>query len=197
MRKALKIVIGSILVILILAVIPYIYINSLNSGYVSDSVSLMPQADAGMILGAGILNNGELSPILRDRAIAAIYLFKADKVKKIIVSGNHSDTSVDEVDPVVDYLVKNDVPKEDILADNLGLDTYSSMYRAKNVYGIKSLIIVTQYFHLKRSLYIARSLGLDAHGLSADNGTYISKNYWREFFADPKAIIDVVSRRVP
>ena len=149
-----------------------------------------------MVLGAGVLANGNLSAILNDRAKTAVELYRAHKIKLILVTGNNVSKDTNEVTPIKNYLLKNGIPAKVILTDDKGVDTYSSVYNAKVVYHINSLIIITQKFHLSRAVYIARSLGLDAYGMAADNGAYLLKNSLREFLADPKAIYDVIMARV-
>ena len=150
-----------------------------------------------MILGAAILKNGDLSPVLKDRADAAISLYQAHKVVKILVTGNDASADYNEVTPVRKYLIKNDVPSQAIFLDHAGFDTYSSMYRARDVFEVKSMIIVSQSFHLPRALFIARQLGIEAYGLNADNGNYSIYNYFREIPADVKAYFNLILNRQP
>ncbi len=149
------------------------------------------------VLGAGVLRDGSLSPILVDRVEAAIRLYVGHKVQKILVTGDNSSIYHNEVNPVRNYLLKNNIPDQDIFLDHAGFDTYSSMYRARDVFQVKSMIIVTQSFHLPRAVFLARALGIEAYGMNADNGNYKISNYVREIFADVKAVIDLVFHRSP
>ena len=164
---------------------------------ISPDPAKLPITESAMILGAAILKNGDLSPVLKDRADAAIDLYQAHKVVKILVTGNDASVDYNEVTPVRKYLIKNDVPSQAIFLDHAGFDTYSSMYRARDVFQVKSMVIVSQSFHLPRAVFIARRLGINAYGLNADNGTYSFSNYFREIPADVKAYFNLILKRHP
>lgn len=162
--------------------------------YTTDSV---PRANVAIVLGASVIGTSTLSVVLRERADTAIELYNKHKVAKILVSGDNSDVTHNEVDPVGKYLVSKGVPKTAIFLDHAGFDTYSSMYRASSVFLVESIIIVTQPFHLKRAIFIARQIGMDAYGVPASNsGSYIF-NTLREIPATFKAVYDVMTRRQP
>lgn len=129
-----------------------------------------PQVDAVMILGAYVYESGKPSPVLQDRLDYGYAIYKAGKAKKIIVTGDHGTVQYDEVNAMKDYLLKKGVPPQDIFLDHAGFDTYDSMYRARDIFKVKSLIISTQQFHINRALYISQKLGLDSYGYpSSDN----------------------------
>lgn len=172
-------------------------IVSSSRDHIYASAEEAPPADAALILGAAVLKNGGLSPVLRDRVDQAIELYRMGKVKKIIASGNNESLEYNEVQPIRNYLVKADIPPEDIFLDHAGFDTYSSIYRARDVFVVQSLAIVTQSFHLPRAVFIARELGIDAIGVSADRGRYKLVNYFREMLADVKAAANLVFKRTP
>jgi SanA protein len=156
-----------------------------------------PNAEAALIPGAAILKDGTLSSIFRDRTDAAITLYKAKKVSKILVSGDNSTLSHNEVNPVRLYLLSKGVPDQDIFLDHAGFDTYSTMYRARDVFGVSSVLIATQSFHLPRAVFIARELGIEAYGINADAGHILLRNYVREVFANEKAALDLLVDRKP
>lgn len=125
-----------------------------------------------LILGAGIKNNGP-SDMLRDRLIVGSRVYNKGLSKKIIVSGDHSKDNYDEVKVMKNYLQdKFNVPSKDIYKDHYGIATYDSIYRAKEVYGCQKLIIVTQRYHLFRSLYLADKMGIESYGVSASLESY-------------------------
>jgi len=165
--------------------------------YLYQSVAAAPEAQAALIPGAAILINGGLSPIFRDRVDTAIEVYQAGKVQKILVSGDNSTLSHNEVNPVRNYLLGKGVPDEDIFLDHAGFDTYSSMYRARDIFGVSSVLITTQSFHLPRAVFIARKLGIVAYGVNADKGHMLFKNYVREALADEKALFDLMVDRQP
>ena len=122
--------------------------------------------DAILVLGAG-LRNGKPSPILKDRLDTAIKLYKDGVSKRIIVSGDHGKKYYDEVNVMKDYLIDNGIDSNNIFMDHAGFSTYDSIYRAKNIFQANDIVIVTQEYHLYRSLYLAKRLGLNAVGVSA------------------------------
>lgn len=163
--------------------------------YAADSI---PKSQVALVLGASIRSNGSLSPVLEERADAAVALYTMHKVSKILVSGDNGSLQHDEVYPVGKYLLSKGIPEGDIFLDYAGFDTYSSMYRAKNIFGVTSMIITSQRFHLPRALYIARELGLDAVGLDASApGDHYFENATREVPATVKALFDLATRRKP
>lgn len=156
-----------------------------------------PIASAVLIPGAALAGPGELSSIFTERVDLAIRLYETKKVSNILVSGDNSTLAHNEVNPAHVYLLRHGIPDEDIFLDDAGLDTYSSLYRARDVFGVSSVIIATQSFHLPRAVFIARSLGMTAYGVRADTGPVLFTNYLREVFADEKAIFDLVAGRMP
>lgn len=120
-----------------------------------------------LVLGAGIIDQETPSRILKGRLDTTLGAHKIYPEKPIIVSGDHNDIYYDEVYVMKHYLKEADVPSELIYQDHAGYSTYDSLYRAKEIIGEDQLIIITQPYHLSRSLMIARNLGIDAIGLEA------------------------------
>ena len=175
----------------------YLYIVWATSSSIYTSINALPDTEVALVLGASVTSEGMLSPILKERADEAIALYQAGKVKKILVTGDNATLSHDEVDPVGKYMVAQGIPKQDIFLDHAGFDTYSSMYRAKDVFDVTSMTIVSQPFHLPRAVYIAHALGLTAYGAGAGDGELYIYNSIREIPASVKAVYDIVFRRVP
>lgn len=190
----LKLFVG-ILVAAVLVV--NIVVGASTKQYIFNDVSKVSKAEVAVILGAAIFPNGALTQILKDRVDMAIALYKSGKVSKILVSGDNGTVSHNEVDPVGRYLLLNGIPDQDVFLDHAGFDTYSTMYRARDIFKTKSIIITTQAFHLPRAVFIARGLGLEAYGVSADVVTPLFKNYIREIFANEKAVLDLITNRTP
>ncbi len=184
-----------IFLFLIFAINATIGITTKN--YIYNDISKAPNAQAALIPGAAVLSNGALSPVLKDRVTAAVRLYDAKKVLKILVSGDNSTVSYNEVNPVRTYLLQKGIPDQDIFLDHAGFDTYSSMYRARDIFEVTSILITTQSFHLPRAVFIARELGITAYGVNADDGHYLLHNYIREIFADEKAVLDLVFHTKP
>jgi SanA protein len=195
-RTLFYLLIGVPVVIALIWLTTVAIITGSSQRHLYETTAEAPQAEAALILGAGVLKNGGLSSVLKDRVDQAIELYEAGKVGTIIASGNRS-ADYNEVDPIASYLLNHNIPRNDILTDYAGFDTYSSIYRARDVYGVRSMLIVTQSFHLPRAVFIARKLGLEASGVSADRGSYKFGNYVREMFADIKAIVNLMFQRKP
>jgi vancomycin permeability regulator SanA len=110
--------------------------------------------------------------MLNDRLEQAYDLYKKGKASKIIVSGDHGSKSYDEVNTMKGFLIKKGVPPEDVFMDHAGFNTYESIYRARDIFKVKKVIIVTQKYHLTRAVFIARELGLEAYGSASDLHDY-------------------------
>ena len=119
--------------------------------------------DAVIVLGAKVYANGALGGIVRDRADMAIRLYKTGKVKKILVSADNGTANYNETKAIYQYLIDNQIPKIDIFLDFAGFDTYDSMYRAKNNFQVETLLIPNHLNYCAWSVYISRSLGIDAY----------------------------------
>lgn len=183
-------------IVLITALVVLI-VHTTSRQYIKVSVGELPSAHTAVVLGAALLPNGEMSPVYRDRVDTAITLYKAGKIKTILVSGDNGSKEHNEVNPARRYLLLNEVADEAIFLDHAGFDTYSTMYRARDIFLVEDAIIVTQSFHLPRAVFIARSLGITAYGISADKRVYYISNTVREVFADVKAVLNVLYKRKP
>jgi SanA protein len=157
------------------------------------------RADCILVLGAGVQEDGTPSWVLHDRLSEALVLYKAGRAKKILVSGDHHTGHYDEPNAMRVWLEAHDVPSEDIFMDHAGVDTYSSMWRAKNIFQAKSIVVVTQRFHLPRAVFLARALGMKAEGSAADRRMYRGAAWFqvREIASRTKAFIDVSVGRTP
>ncbi|TBL74689.1 hypothetical protein EYB31_24985 [Paenibacillus thalictri] len=158
------------------------------------SAGEVPEADAIMVLGAFVYPNGNVSTMLRDRLETAIDISREGKSAKIIVSGDHGRTDYDEVNTMKQYLMKQQFRDDDVFMDHAGFNTYQSMYRARDIFKVHKLIIVTQQYHLSRAVYLARKMGLEAYGVAADKqdyGNVMIKYKAREMLARSKDFINV------
>lgn len=176
-----------------------IYIDTYAGNYMVTPESA-PVSDAVMVLGAFVYESGEPSPVLQDRLLYAYELYSKGKAKKILVSGDHGTKEYDEVNAMRSFLIEKGVPKEDIFMDHAGFDTYDSMYRAKEIFQVETLLISTQEFHIKRAIYLARRMGMDAYGYPSQDKAYYNMKYLnsRERLAKIKAFFDVdILRRKP
>lgn len=153
-----------------------------------------PPAEAVAIPGASVVD-GAPSAVLAARADIAIEIYRAGKAHKILITGDNGDRYYDEVDAVLSYLTARGIPRKDIYLDRAGFDTYSSIYRARYIFGARTLLIATQDFHLPRAVFLARAMGIDASGVVASGGS--DWDYVREIPATAKAIVDLIIRRQP
>lgn len=158
------------------------------------------KADCIIVLGAGVRPDGTATWMLEDRIKVGDQLYKGECAPKIIMSGDHGQKNYDEVNTMKKYAIDEGVPSEDIFMDHAGFETYDSLYRAKEIFGAKKIVIVTQEYHLYRALYIADKLGLDARGVASDLRFYSKKMvYWkfREYLARVKAFGKCITKPVP
>ena len=170
-------IVGIIACLVVLAGLFFVISNllimrSAGRRIVSDDELKTHQADCILILGAGVWDGGVPSHILSDRLDEGARLYKEGVSEKILVSGDHGRTDYDEVNVMKQYLMDLGIPDKDIFMDHAGFSTYESIYRAKEVFGVKTAVIVTQKYHLYRSLYICERLGIEALGSPADPRRY-------------------------
>ena len=170
-RKINRIIGIIILMIAIFSLNIYVVNNTKNEIVKEENVSNIEGVDCILILGAGIWGD-KPSPMLEDRLKEGIVLYKQGTTKKIIMSGDHSREDYDEVKIMKEYAESEGVPSEDIFMDHAGFSSYDSVYRAKEIFGVQKMIIVTQKYHLYRSLYIAKKLGIEAYGIESNLRTY-------------------------
>jgi len=147
------------------------YVAEVGAKY-ANSGEDVPEADAILVLGAYVRPDGTMSDMLRDRVTVGYELYRNGKAPKLIVSGDHGRHDYDEVNTMKDYLKDQGMDGQDIFMDHAGFSTYESLYRARDIFQVRSVIIVTQDYHLRRALFIARELGLDAYGVASDRHDY-------------------------
>lgn len=141
-----------------------------------------------IVLGAGIKNKIEPSDMLKDRLDAAVCLYKAGIAPKILLTGDNGTVQHNEIHVMLMYMRKAGIPDEVLFCDHAGFSTYDSMYRAKSIFQVKRAVVVTQSYHLYRSMYIADRLGIQVQGAASDQGTYSGQAYrvFREMIARVK-----------
>jgi SanA protein len=164
-------------------------------GPATRDVAEVPPAEAALVLGAQVYTNGKPSIMLADRVHAAEALYRAGKVKKILVSGDHGRWSYDEPGTMRKMLLADGIPARDIFTDHAGFDTWDSAQRARRVFDVRSAVVVTQRFHMARALFDARRAGLHVTGFIADRrgyGRVMYKLEAREAVARVKAVGDAV-----
>ena len=202
-KKAKKIftVLVSAAVLLAAAVfVPnFIIVNKTKSNIVTlEESAELSDIDCAVILGAGV-RDGKPTPMLRDRLLTVIELYKSGAAKKLIMSGDHGSEEYDEVNIMKSFAVENGIPDSDIFMDHAGFSTYETVYRAKEIFEADNIIIVSQEYHLYRALYIAKKLGVKAVGVSADLNTYRgqTKRDLREILARDKDFFNCIIKPEP
>lgn len=185
------------LIILLLTIgvswINYRMDNSTNE-YMLSFEEVAGSFDAVIVLGAKVYANGALGAIVRDRADMGIRLYKTGKAKKILVSADNGRSDYNETKAIYQYLIDNQIPPIDIFLDFAGFDTYDSMYRAKYNFQVKTLLIANHLNYCARSVYLSRSLGIDAYCVTMaklDSMRPVAGFINREKLAKVKARLDI------
>ena len=158
----------------------------------------VPPCEVGIVLGAGV-HGDTPSKYLEDRLDAAVNLYKNNKIQKLLLTGDNGRKNYNELIVMKLYCFRNGVDTAKIYLDYAGFDTYSSLYRAKQIFKVEKAIIVSQNYHIDRAVFIGNRLGIDSYGFAADNGSYNNyrKNVVREYLAIIKSVIDITIKRKP
>jgi vancomycin permeability regulator SanA len=157
------------------------------------------KAQCILVLGAAVKPDGSPSAILRDRLDVAIALYKRGIAPKLLLSGDNGSVDYNEVKCMRNYAVGAGVASEDIFLDHAGFSTYESIYRARDVFGVSSMIVVTQKYHMYRALYIADKLGVSAVGVCSNQQSYSEQVIWstREILARDKDFVQCIYKPEP
>lgn len=134
-------------------------------------------ADCILVLGAGIKDSETPSPMLKDRLDAGIRFYKEGFAPKLLLSGDNGTKGHNEIHVMLNYALAAGIPAEDIFCDHAGFSTYESMERARDVFKVRSAIVVSQTYHEYRALYIGKKLGLELAGVAADQEKYSGQPY--------------------
>lgn len=149
-------------------------------------------ADCILVLGSSVYGN-TLAPTVENRVLTGLALYEGGASDRLLMSGDHGKKDYDEVNSMKQYCVDKGVEPNVIFLDHAGFSTYDSMYRARDIFGVRKVIIVTQGYHLYRAVYIARALGLEVYGVVADgpDHSFLSdlRNQVRESLARVKDFV--------
>jgi SanA protein len=170
-----------------------LYVVLSAEGDSTSDVADVPHAEVAIVPGAYVEPSGKMSTMLADRVRGALDLWRAGKVDRILVSGDHGSWVYDEPDTMRKALVRDGVPPRVIFEDHAGFDTWATMVRAKRIFRARSAVVVTQGFHMPRALYLADQAGLDASGFVTDfhgYGAQGTKSDLREVLSRVKAVAD-------
>jgi SanA protein len=189
-----KALLGMAVVLVLGVVAANAYILLSTQGEATADVAEVPVAPVAIVPGALVQPDGKMSVMLGDRVKDAYRLWKAGKVEKTLVSGDHHTWAYDEPDTMRKALVARGVPPQDLFEDHAGFDTWATMVRARSIFNIDDAVVVTQGFHMPRALFLAEEAGIDATGLVSDLHKYGyqgEKSEVREVLSRVKAIADV------
>ena len=202
-EEILKCGIIGIVVLVVIAIIAlginlFVKLSTKKQIIKEDQYSNLSDVDCIIILGAGIWGD-KPSPMLEDRLQEGIKLYQNNVSDKIIMSGDHGKKEYDEVNIMKNYVVERGIPSENIFMDHAGFSTYESIYRAKEIFQAKKIVIVTQKYHLYRALYIANRLGIEAYGVGSDPRQYVgaTNREIREILARNKDFIKCIFKPKP
>lgn len=193
-RRWLKVIVVLAVLTVALIVACQLLVTRAASGRLYDNVADIPDQRVGLLLGCvKSLHGGVANPFFANRIRAAAKLYKAGKLKAILVSGDNHNEGYDEPTDMKEALIAAGVPESKITCDYAGFRTLDSIARAKKVFGQKQVLIISQRFHNERALYLAKCYGLDATAFNATNVSleHSIKTYTREVFARVKAVIDM------
>ncbi|QIU96320.1 SanA/YdcF family protein [Bacteroides faecium] len=192
------------LIIVILCTISLIVCNRTikkhTSAQIYSEVITIPQNNVGLLLGTSPkLKNGNNNLYFDYRILAVIELYKAGKIKYILISGDNRREDYNEPEEMKKALMQKGIPEKSIYLDYAGFRTLDSVVRAKEVFGQNRLTIISQRFHNERAIYLAEKNGINAIGYNAKDVNAYSrlKTNIRELFARVKMFIDLATDKQP
>lgn len=171
------------------------------SGRLYSDVEAVPHTRVAVLLGTNPkTKTGKMNYFYKHRIDAAVKLYQYGKIDRILISGDNSKPTYSEPDAMKDDLVAAGMPDSVIYLDFAGFSTYDSMVRAKKVFGLSKFVVISQDFHNRRAVYIARQNGIDAIGFNVQNTLFRKwriKMELREILARVKAVGEVVMNKKP
>lgn len=200
-NKVLKGLLIALLCVCLLGGVAVVGINTYMISYVSDYILTEEDLkgenfDCIMVLGAGLWD-GEPSPMLQERLDFGLKAYETGCSEKMLMSGDHGRKEYDEVNKMKEVAIEKGVPADNVFMDHAGFSTYESMYRARDIFQVEKMVIVTQKYHLYRAVYNARKLGIDAYGFAADRLDYPLYNDVREALARVKDFFYCIAQPEP
>jgi vancomycin permeability regulator SanA len=181
----------------VLALLPATWLRLTTAGRLYTAADV-PRTDVAVVFGAGLWH-GEPSPYLAHRLDAAAALYRAGRVRVVLVTGDNSRKDYDEPDAMRRYLVRHGVPSARVVGDHAGFDTWDSCVRAKKIFGVDRAVLVSQGFHIRRAVALCEAAGVASYGVGVDDRHDVTWYYGstREVFAAGKAALDVLLRPDP
>lgn len=175
----------------------YILINGYLNMYTLSDKEIVShyfyETDVAIVFGAAAWKSGP-SDVFADRLKVAQKLYESGNITKILISGDNGRLQYNEPETGKKYLIEQGVPSNDIVLDYAGFRTYDTCARASQIWDIKNAYLVTQEFHLSRSIFTCEQFGISAIGVSASVQNY--RNHWknliREILAQQKAFYEIL-----
>ncbi|MET9698395.1 ElyC/SanA/YdcF family protein [Streptomyces sp. NPDC006529] len=157
-----------------------------------------PAAEVAVVFGAGLWD-GQPTPYLANRLDAAAALYRAGRVKVVLVTGDNSRVAYDEPDAMRAYLTRHGVPDGRIVSDFAGFDTWDSCVRTREIFGVHRAVLISQGFHIRRAVALCEAAGVESYGVGVDQAHDATWYYGgvREVFASGKAALDAVFKPQP
>ncbi len=175
-------------------------INTATDKFVFNNIDDIPSNRVGIVLGTSkYLKSGNPNQYFTNRILATAELYKRGKIECIVISGDNSRKDYNEPLDMKNDLIRHGIPEERIYLDYAGLRTYDSMIRIYKVFGQKSFTVISQEFHNRRAIFIARQKSLEAVGYNAQDVNMYNgfKTKLRERFARVKLFIDLAIDKQP
>lgn len=193
MKKIFKYLVLFVSIFLLVVLLINIYVLSFSKNYILDNISDLEKTEVWLVFWARVMLDWTPSDILKDRLEVALKAYENKKISKIIVSWDNSKDKYDETTSMSMYLINKWINSDDIYLDYAWFDSYDSLFRVKELFWVKKIILFTQEFHLKRTIYISKRLWIDTVWISTDLQKYIHADYYnrREILARVKAFLDV------
>jgi SanA protein len=171
------------------------YVYSRAAGKIQKSMTEIRAEEpkrVAIVFGTRV-RNGVPSDSLYDRVLTGVELYRAGRVKKLLMSGDRQDNNYDEPAAMKKLAIELGVDENDIVLDNDGKRTYDTCYRAREIFEIRKAILVTQDYHQPRAIYLCNSLGVDSIGITANRRIYDAERYFniREFFSVASAWFEI------
>lgn len=199
-KKISKTLIALFITIILLLLIFNFYVNRKSYNFIYSSVDNVPYNKTGLLLGTSkYLKGGEINPYFSYRIAAAASLYKAKKIKYIIVSGDNREINYNEPMMMKKELVKAGIPDSMIILDFAGFRTFDSVIRCHEVFGQRHFTIISQRFHIARAIYLAHHYGIGAVGFEARDVSLFRglKTNIRELFARVRVYWDIQTGNQP
>ncbi|OIK02598.1 hypothetical protein BIV25_03195 [Streptomyces sp. MUSC 14] len=191
-RAGQRRLVQAVMAVCVLALLPVTWLYASTADRLRTAADV-PAAKVAVVFGAGLWN-GEPSPYLAHRLDAAAALYRAGRVKVVLVTGDNSRKDYDEPDAMRAYLSRHGVPAGRVVRDYAGFDTWDSCVRARKIFGVEGAVLISQSFHIRRAVALCEAAGVTSYGVGVAENHDVTWYYGgtREVFAAGKAVLDAV-----